>query len=103
MVKFFLLALIFVLTSCAHSVHQLHMGDFETPKSIKSGKWITAKAEQMVILGFVSDTNYVNEARSKLIAKCPKGNIQAVSTRYSTSLGFFSWYNKILMQGLCTK
>lgn len=62
-----------------------------------------SETSQKVILGFVFDTNYVNEARKNLIAKCPNGDIQGVTTRYSTSLGFFSWDNKVLMQGLCLK
>jgi len=64
---------------------------------------VKATAEQFVVMGFVYDTNYVDTARKKLIAQCPDGNISGISTQYSTSLGFFSWTSKILMQGLCTK
>lgn len=101
--KIIFLCILFVLGSCAHSVHQVHMGDFETQESFTAGEWITAESEQHTIMGFIKDTNYVNEARKKLIAKCPNGDIQAVTTRFSTSLGFFSWYNRIYMQGLCLK
>ena len=97
-----ILLTLFLLGGCAHSVHQLHMGDFQG-ESFTAGKWVTASASQKSIMGFVFDTNYVNEARTKLIAKCPNGDIQAVTTRYSTSLGFFSWDNKVVMQGLCLK
>ena len=100
--KLALLAL-FALVGCAHSVHQVHMGDFSTAEKFTAGKWIEAQSEQHVIFGFVYDTNYVNEARAKLIAKCPNGDIQGVTTRYSTSLGFFNWHNKVNMQGLCLK
>ncbi|HEY8270176.1 MAG TPA: hypothetical protein VIG33_04760, partial [Pseudobdellovibrionaceae bacterium] len=48
-------------------------------------------------------TNYVDQARRKLISQCPHGEISGISTQYSTSLGFFSWTHKVLMQGLCTK
>ena len=100
MIKIFVL--LFLLTSCAHSIHEVHVGDFSpTQKPISSGKWISAEATQNVVFWFSSETNYVNEARKKLIAQCPHGNIQGVTTRYSTSLGFFNWDNKIFMQGLC--
>ena len=99
--KLVLLILLFTLGSCAHSVHEVHIGDFETQEAFTAGKWIKAEAEQHVILGLVYDTDYVNIARNRLIEKCPKGDIQGVTTRYSTSLGFFNWTNKIFMQGLC--
>jgi hypothetical protein len=97
-----ILLVLFTLGGCAHSVHQLHMGDFSGEK-FTSGEWVSSQTSQKVILGFVFDTNYVNEARKNLIAKCPNGDIQGVTTRYSTSLGFFSWENKVFMQGLCLK
>lgn len=68
---------------------------------IESGEMISATAEQFVILGFVGDTNYVDQAYHRLLKGCPNGVVSAVTTQYSTSLGFFSWTNKILMQGLC--
>jgi hypothetical protein len=77
------------------------MSDFLPHEQFTSGKWITAEASQNVIFWFVQQTNYVNEARAKLIAQCPNGDIQGITTRYSTSLGFFNWDNKIHMQGLC--
>jgi hypothetical protein len=97
----FILPLLFVFGSCAHSVHQVHMSDFKPYESFTAGKWIKAEASQHVIFWFVKETNYVNQAREKLIAQCPKGDIQGITTRYSTSLGFFNWDNKIVMQGLC--
>ena len=100
--KIILFAL-FALGGCAHSVHQVHMGDFSTAESFTAGTWIDATASQNVIMGFVQNTDYVNEARAQLISKCPNGDIQGVTTRYSTSLGFFNWDNKIFMQGLCLK
>lgn len=98
-----ILALVFILifASCSHSVHLVNMGDFSAGKPLSAGKWVSAEVQQKVIFWFVYDTEYVNEARSKLIAKCPTGEIQGVTTRYSTSHGFFHWYNKIYMQGLC--
>lgn len=95
-----LLAALF--SSCAHSVHQVHTSDFDPYAPIESGKMISAQAEQFVILGFTSETEYVNQAYQKLMAQCP-GRITGITTQLSTSLGFFSWTNKTLMQGLCLK
>lgn len=96
----------FLLTNCAYSVHQVHVSDFKGIsgyKKMEQGQIVQGRAEQFVILGFVQDTNYVNVAKNKLIAQCPQGEITGITTQYSTSLGFYSWTNKILMQGLCVK
>lgn len=88
-------------TSCMHSIHEVHVSDFEPYKPFEGGDIVKADTEQFAILGFVSDTNYVDDAYRSLQEKCPKGRLQGITTQYSTSLGFFSWHNKILMQGLC--
>jgi len=90
-----------LLTGCMHSIHQVHVSDFEPFDKFESGNIVSAKAEQFVILGFVQQTDYVNNAYKMLQEKCPKGQLQGITTQYSTSLSFFSWTNKILMQGLC--
>lgn len=89
------------LASCAHSIHEVHTSDFYPGVPIEKGEVVTASAEQFVILGFVGDTYYVDQAYQRLLQACPKGAVTAVTTQYSTSLGFLSWTNKILMQGLC--
>ncbi|MGZ3770942.1 MAG: hypothetical protein ACXVCP_15040 [Bdellovibrio sp.] len=91
------------LTSCAHSIHEVHTSDFLPGMPIEKGEMVSASAEQFVILGLVENTYYVDQAYQRLLDSCPKGAITAVTTQYSTSLGFFSWTNKILMQGLCVK
>ena len=91
------------LSACAHSIHQVHTSDFIPGTSIESGDMVKAKSEQFVVFGFVGQTDYVEEAYTKLMAACPKGALTGITTQYSTSLGFFSWTNKILMQGLCVK
>ena len=98
---FYLILLIFV--SCSHSVHLVHVSDFTPHAKITSGKLIKAEATQKVILGFVTDVNYVDDARNNLIGQCQNGDIQGITTRYSTSHSFLSWDNKILMQALCVK
>ena len=86
---------------CAHSVHQVHTSDFLPAASIQSGRIVKGSAEQFVILGITSETNYVNQAVQKIMNECPNGRITALTTQISTSLGFFSWTNKALIQGLC--
>lgn len=93
-----------VLSSCTHSIHMVHVSDFSpTYKQLSEGRVVKAEAEQFVIMGFVNDTNYVNEALAKLESSCREGQIQGITTEYSTSHGFFSWTNRIYIQGLCTR
>jgi len=99
--KIFGLLLFLGLASCAHSVHEVHTSDFIPGAPIEAGDMVKASTEQFVILGFTKQTDYVDQAYQKLMAACPKGSISGITTQYSSSLGFFSWTNKILMQGLC--
>jgi hypothetical protein len=96
-----LIVTLFLGASCMHSIHQVHVSDFDPYGSFESGKIVKAKTEQFVIMGFVTESNYVDKAYRDLQAKCKDGRIQGITTQYITSLGFFSWTNKILMQGLC--
>ena len=98
-----LLAAFLLLSGCAYSVHNVYISDFGSYQKLEQGEVVKATAEQFTVMGFVYDTNYVDQARTRLIAQCPQGDISGISTQYSTSLGFFSWTNKVLMQGLCTK
>lgn len=99
--KLFLMLFLFN-TGCAYSVHDVYVSDNQPYAAIEKGDVIRAEAEQFVVMGFVQDTDYVNQAYKKLIAQCPTGNISSVTTQISTALGFFSWTHKALMQGLCT-
>lgn len=92
---------VFVLAGCTHSVHQVHVSDFRPYKPISRGKMVKASAEQFVVMGFVDNTEYIDQAKQKLIEECPKGYISGITTQLSTSHGFFSWTNKALLQGLC--
>lgn len=93
--------LCFALQSCAYSVHQVHVSDF-AKKMPKKMKIVEAQAEQLVILGFAFDTNYVDQAVRKLKKKC-RGSIDGITTKYSTDLGFYSWTNKITLKGICRR
>lgn len=92
-----------LLAGCGHSIHQVHTSDFLPPAPIESGEMVKASAEQFVIFWFAEDTNYVDVAAQRLMEACPGGRLTGITTQLSTSLGFFSWTNKALMQGLCLK
>lgn len=99
-----LISVVALLSGCTHSLHLAHVSDFSpTFKGYAKGELVKAQAEQFTILGIVSDTNYVDEAYAKLQRACPNGDIQGITTQYSTSHGFFSWTNYVEMQGLCIK
>ena len=93
------LFLVLFAPSCAYSVHQYYAGDFE--KAASKGRIITADSEQFVILSITGNTDYVEQAYHRLLDQCPKGRIVGVNTRYSTSMGFLSYTNKIHIQAIC--
>jgi hypothetical protein len=97
------LTLLLVVSGCTYSIHQVHVSDFEPGTAQKQGKMVEAKTEQFVILYFAFDTDYVKHAYEKLMNSCRGGQIQGITTQYSTSHSFFSWTNKVLMKGLCIK
>lgn len=96
------LTLMITITGCTHSVHMVHTDGFGSAMQSKSGstKIVEAKSEQNVFFFFAFDTDYVDQAKSDLESQC-KGDLQAVSTQFSTSHGFLHWTNKILMKGIC--
>lgn len=87
-----------ILSACAHSIHQSHTSDFKDMKP--NAKAIESSSEQFSIMGFNTETAYVEKAFLDLKKQC-KGRITGITTKYSTSLGFFSWTNKIKMNGYC--
>lgn len=94
-----------LISSCVHSVHQVHTSDFSKVEQLNSlskdsRKIVKVKKEQFVILGFTQQTNYINQAYDELLMKC-NGPITGITTQLSASLGFFSWTNKVLIQGWC--
>lgn len=101
--KLLLAAALLAPAACTHSIHLVHVSDFDPGVAKDRGKWITAKTEQFVIMGFKFDTEYVDRAYRMLQEDCRGGKVQGITTQFSTSHGFFSWTNKILMQGLCVR
>ncbi len=93
-----------IFTGCTYSIHNVHISDMSPSGQAaagEDGRLVKAQAEQFVILGFVGQTNYLNEAYKKIQDECPKGEIRGLSTQHSTAHGFFSWTNKVLIQGYC--
>ena len=97
------LGIALVSGGCSYSVHQVYVSDYAPYTAKNSGKRIDAMAEQHVILGFAMDSNYIENAYSKIQQRCRGGTINGITTQYSTAHGFFSWTNKVLIQGRCIK
>lgn len=96
----FLLSAVF-FCSCTHSVHLVNFSDQRPYKRLTDGKQISAHTEQFSVLGFNGDTNYVELAYQKLQSQCPQGKVTAITTKYYTDHGFFSWTNHLEMNGYC--
>lgn len=89
----------FAISGCAHSIHTHQAGDYNFDSS-DAKKLVKSTAEQLVVLNFAFDTNYVDDAYKKLVSQCAS-DISGIHTWYSTSLGFLSWTNKVHMSGYC--
>lgn len=98
-----ILTCLLFLFSCTHSVHHFIAGDVIPPQKNEKMTKIVADAEQFVILGFASDTNYADKAVENLRDQCKDGWIHSIGTRFSTSLGFLSWTNKVHIEAICNK
>ena len=99
------LALLIVLlaSGCTYALHQNHTSDYQLDASLLDYRLIEARFEQFVVMGFVSETNYADDAFAELQRQCPDGTVTGIQTRHSTSHGFFSWTHVILMQGYCSQ
>lgn len=95
------LFLICTLGGCSHALHFVHLSDVSVEMLQKPIKRVEATGEQFVILGFVTETNYVNQAYAQLAQQCLNGKITGITTRSSSSHGFLSWTNKIVYQAWC--
>lgn len=102
MIKPLLLAMLFFMVGCTHSIHLVHVSDF-VPEvgSAQKGKLITSMGKQFTIMGITGNTRYVEKALKKLVEQCPNGEVQGILTRFSTDHGFFSWTNRVVMEGRC--
>ena len=86
---------------CTYSVHDVHFSGFSPGVSLTMGRPVEAKADQFVFLGITAETNYVDEAQRNLMAMCPRGSLQGITSRLSTSHGFLSWTNKLVLSARC--
>lgn len=89
------------LLGCTHSLHVSDLQDIQPSIHSKSARRIKAESEQFTVLGFVTQTDYVDKAYEDLMRRCPNGEITGITTRFSTSHGFFSWTNRIKMSAWC--
>jgi hypothetical protein len=97
----FLMMALALSTGCTHSVHLVNFSDDVPLPKKKSAQPIRSESEQFVVLWVATDTDYADKAYHGLIKQCPQGNIGGIATKYYTDHGFFSWTNKIVMEGYC--
>lgn len=103
-----LACLVFAVSSgCAlglgKSLHEYSLLDLEQPNKSKASKEVSVETEQYVFLSFVFDTDYADQAYSKIQQVCPGGDIVNIRTKYSTDLGLLAYKNKIRVTGLCVQ
>jgi hypothetical protein len=96
-----LLGLLLLASGCTHSLHQVYVSDFGGGIDFSKDRKVEAQAEQFVVLGFVTQTDHINQAHTQLQNECPRGEILGITTEHWTSHGFLSWTNKLRMQGYC--
>ncbi|OUR80996.1 hypothetical protein A9Q75_08920 [Colwellia psychrerythraea] len=101
MKKLFLLLTVAMLSACTSSVHmsQVDVGS-NSANELELGKVIEIEKSQKNILGFVYDTNYVDQAYKNLLLDCPNGT-SMVNVEYLTNHGFLSWTDKIRIKAIC--
>ncbi|TWW07875.1 hypothetical protein E3A20_29960 [Planctomyces bekefii] len=92
---------ILALGGCTYSIHQLYVSPMD-PKAVygAGGHWLEVETSDFVILGFATQTNYVEDAFRKLEAKCP-GRISQVTTEHLTAYKFLSYDQKVVLKGYC--
>ncbi|MCY4643830.1 MAG: hypothetical protein OXB88_04375 [Bacteriovoracales bacterium] len=98
-----LLHIVFLLffSGCTSAIHSYHVSDVERSSKGLNHRKISAGSKQFTVMGFVSQTDYVNKAFKKLQEKCRRGRITNIHTRHTTDHHFFSWTNRIKMTALC--
>jgi hypothetical protein len=79
------------------------MNGHKSYRSLNKAKVVESYSERKVILGLVFDSIYLDRAYDSLLDQCKKGKLAGVATQLSTSLGFFSWTDKIRMKAYCVK
>lgn len=99
--KALLMTFAFSLTGCTHSIHQVYVSSQDKiPSSVKT-EWVDVEKSDFVVLGFATNTSYVEAAYAELEEKC-SGRISQVSTEHLTSYYLLSYKQRIRLKGLCT-
>jgi hypothetical protein len=101
--RFSIIGIFLFVGACSHSVHLVHTSDFAPNFKYDAYELVSVQADQFAVMGFVGNTDYVNVAYQELNNQCQNREITGVTTEYWTSHSFFSWTNKIRMQGYCKK
>lgn len=96
------LALCAVTSGCTHSVHQLSVGGLDDIPRGARLQPIQVEADQEAFLA-AGDTDFADQALARLSAKCPRGRVVGIEARYSTSLGFLSYTNRMKITGYCLR
>lgn len=94
------LALALFSSGCTHSVHQLSLGGLDDIPPGARLRPVQAEADQSAFLA-AGDTEFADRALALLSAKCPRGRVVGIEARYSTSLGFLSYTNRMRIAGYC--
>lgn len=103
-VLYFLLIVLMVAgVSCTYSVHQVPISDFRPYADDSKGTPVEGRAKQFVILGFVDQTHYADQAYLDIQNQCKDGVVTGIATKFYTEHGFFSWTNHVVMQGICLR
>jgi hypothetical protein len=74
--------------------------DSISPEELSRGTIIEIERSQKNILGFVSNTDYVDQAYTALLSQCPNGTTM-INIEYLTNHGFLSWTDKIRIKAVC--
>ncbi len=90
-----------LLSGCATAVHHVSAAGGSVGWNESDGAQpVMAADEQVVLLGLSSETEYVDDAWSDFLSRCP-GNLVDITATTKTELGFFAWRNQIVFEGTC--
>ena len=95
--------LLFVVSGCTHSVHQVAMGGLDDIPAGARVRRVEADADQGVFLYITDNTDYADHAYASLLAQCPGGELRAIQMRSSTSHGFLSFTNRVKATAMCVE
>jgi len=95
-------ALLFLVSGCMHSVHQVALGEFEELPAEAQRRPIEVQTEQSVFLAS-GNTDFADEAMKRLAERCPNGRVTGIQARHSTDLGFLVHENHMKVTAYCVE